>query len=133
MNDVIAGRVGNNPHFVELITKRSRLRRTLSANMLATYFIFILLIVFAPPRLAAPLEARSASTIGFPIGLSVICTVFAVVGSYVYQANKAIFPYICPGLFSITDKSASAEAKRAAFELQFIRSQTGINAEGAVA
>ena len=56
---------------------------------------------------------------------------------------EAIFPYKYPALFSvtvsfasiwffsITDKSHDAEAERAAFEAQYIRSQTGIGAEGA--
>ena len=55
----------------------------------------------------------------------------------------AIFPYKYPALFSvtvafvgiwffsITDKSESAKAEQEAFEAQFIRSQTGIGAEGA--
>ena len=56
---------------------------------------------------------------------------------------EAIFPYKYPALFSVTvafasiwffsvtDKSHDGEAERAAFEAQFIRSQTGIGAEGA--
>jgi len=56
---------------------------------------------------------------------------------------EAIFPYKYPALFSvtvsfisiwffsITDSSHDAEAERAAFEAQFVRSQTGIGAEGA--
>ena len=56
---------------------------------------------------------------------------------------EAIFPYKYPALFSvtvsfasiwffsITDKSHDAEAEIAAFEAQYIRSQTGIGAEGA--
>jgi len=56
---------------------------------------------------------------------------------------EAIFPYKYPALFSvtvsfvgiwffsITDSSHDAEAERAAFEAQYIRSQTGIGAEGA--
>ena len=56
---------------------------------------------------------------------------------------EAIFPYKYPALFSvtaafvgiwffsITDKSHDAEAEREAFEAQYIRSQTGIGAEGA--
>ena len=55
----------------------------------------------------------------------------------------AIFPYKYPALFSvtvafvgiwffsITDKSEEAKAEHEAFEAQFIRSQTGIGAEGA--
>ena len=56
---------------------------------------------------------------------------------------EAIFPYKYPALFSVTvsfasiwffsvtDKSHDGEAERAAFEAQYIRSQTGIGAEGA--
>ncbi|MBU0721499.1 cation acetate symporter [bacterium] len=56
---------------------------------------------------------------------------------------EAIFPYKYPALFSvtvafvgiwffsITDSSHNAEEEREAFEAQFIRSQTGIGAEGA--
>ena len=59
--------------------------------------------------------------------------------------EKAIFPYEYPALFSmaiafigiwffsITDKSAAAEKERALFFPQFVRSQTGLGASGAVA
>ena len=58
---------------------------------------------------------------------------------------EAIFPYSYPALFSmivafvgiwffsITDKSAAADEERARFFPQFIRSQTGLGATGAVA
>ena len=58
--------------------------------------------------------------------------------------EKAIFPYEYPALFSmiiafvgiwffsITDKSKSAEKERALFFPQFVRSQTGLGASGAV-
>lgn len=57
---------------------------------------------------------------------------------------EAIFPYKYPALFSVstafigiwffsvTDKSDSAQKEKEAFEAQYIRSQTGIGAEGAV-
>ncbi len=56
---------------------------------------------------------------------------------------EAVFPYKYPALFSVTvsfisiwffsvtDKSHDAEAEREAFEAQYVRSQTGIGAEGA--
>ncbi|HEX2843586.1 MAG TPA: cation acetate symporter [Hyphomicrobium sp.] len=59
--------------------------------------------------------------------------------------EKAIFPYDSPALFSMTlaflgiyivsklDRSASAAAERAAFESQFVRSETGIGAGSATA
>jgi cation/acetate symporter len=58
--------------------------------------------------------------------------------------ESAIFPYKYPALFSvtvsfigiwffsITDKSDGAKAEMEAYEAQFVRSQTGIGAEGAV-
>ncbi len=57
---------------------------------------------------------------------------------------EAIFPYKYPALFSvsvafigiwffsITDNSGDAEKEREAYEAQYVRSQTGIGAEGAV-
>ena len=60
------------------------------------------------------------------------------------DANKAIFPYKYPALFSvtvafvgiwffsITDKSYSAKKEMEAFEDQFVRSQTGIGAQSVV-
>lgn len=58
---------------------------------------------------------------------------------------EAIFPYKYPALFSVTvafigiwffsvtDKSDDAEKEKEAYEAQFVRSQTGIGAEGAAA
>ena len=62
----------------------------------------------------------------------------------ILHQEKAIFPYEYPALFSmiiafvgiwffsITDKSKSAEKERALFFPQFVRSQTGLGASGAV-
>lgn len=59
--------------------------------------------------------------------------------------EEAIFPYDNPALFSVTaafftiwlvsrlDRSATAEAERAAYPAQLVRSETGIGAEGASA
>lgn len=53
---------------------------------------------------------------------------------YAY-GNPAIFSvtiaFVGIWLFSIMDKSEDAKAEMAAYEHQFIRSQTGIGAEGA--
>jgi cation/acetate symporter len=50
-------------------------------------------------------------------------------------ASPAIFTiplaFFCAWFFSITDNSAGAAAERKAFEAQYVRSQTGIGAEGA--
>ena len=62
-----------------------------------------------------------------------------------YPADSVLFPYTSPAIFtmpaaflvcwlvSTLDRSRSANAERAAFQAQFVRSETGIGAEGATA
>ena len=62
-----------------------------------------------------------------------------------YPEGSSLFPYVSPALFtmplaflccwivSITDTSAQAMKERAAFEAQYVRSQTGVGGEGAAA
>ncbi len=59
-------------------------------------------------------------------------------GSALFQyTSPAIFTmplgFLCCWIFSITDNSKRAAMERAAFEPQYVRSQTGIGAEGATA
>jgi cation/acetate symporter len=95
------------------------------------------------------LTTRGAFTGGF-VGLigAVVLTVLspgiwvAVLG---HSPDTVLFPYTSPALFtvpaaffvcwivSVLDKSASAAQERRAFVAQYIRSQTGIGAEGAAA
>lgn len=85
--------------------------------------------------------------LGGSLGL-LTAAVLVVLGPTVWvdvlKNAEAIFPYKYPALFSvsaafigiwffsITDKSDNAEKEKEAYEAQFIRSQTGIGAEGAV-
>jgi cation/acetate symporter len=91
------------------------------------------------------LTTRGA-VIGGSLGLAT-AVILVILGPTVWvdllEHTTAIFPYKYPALFSvtvafvgiwffsITDKSESAKAEHEAFEAQFIRSQTGIGAEGA--
>jgi cation/acetate symporter len=58
-------------------------------------------------------------------------------GAWFPYVSPALFTmplaFICCWLFSITDRSAAAAKERAAFKPQYVRSQTGIGAEGATA
>ena len=58
-------------------------------------------------------------------------------GAWFPYVSPALFTmplaFICCWLFSITDRSPAAAKERAAFEAQYVRSQTGIGAEGAAA
>jgi len=61
--------------------------------------------------------------------------VFGFKAAIVAYKDPAIFSmpaaFLAAWVFSITDKSAQAEAERKAFTAQFVRSETGIGAEGA--
>jgi len=79
--------------------------------------------------------------LGSAVGLMILGPTIWV---QILHHEKAIFPYEYPALFSmiiafvgiwffsITDKSKSAEKERALFFPQFVRSQTGLGASGAV-
>ena len=91
------------------------------------------------------LTTRGA-VIGGSLGLAT-AVLLVILGPIVWVQilgnETAIFPYKYPALFSvtvsfvsiwffsITDSSHNAELEREAFEAQFVRSQTGIGAEGA--
>src|SRR5208282_4451722 len=95
------------------------------------------------------LTTRGAFVGGF-VGLisAVVLTIFspsiwvAVLGQ---DKAGAWFPYVSPALFtmplsflccwifSVTDSSKTAQTEKAAFEAQYVRSQTGIGADTAVA
>jgi cation/acetate symporter len=87
--------------------------------------------------------------VGGALGL-ISATVMSIMGPTIYVTvlklgTVAPLPYDNPALFSITiafvgswlfsvlDKSKTAQKEHAAFEAQFIRSQTGLGAEGASA
>ena len=95
------------------------------------------------------LTTRGALIGGF-MGL-ISATVMVILGPTVWESvlahpkGSAPFPYDNPAIFSVTlaflgswffsiiDKSENARAEERAFEAQYIRSQTGIGAEGASA
>jgi cation/acetate symporter len=92
------------------------------------------------------LTTRGA-VIGGSLGL-LTAIVLVVLGPVVWVPilgyEEAIFPYKYPALFSVTvsfvgiwlfsilDKSEDAQKEKEAYDAQFVRSQTGIGAEGAV-
>jgi cation/acetate symporter len=92
------------------------------------------------------LTTRGA-VVGGAVGL-LTALILVIIGPTVWvdalHFEQAIFPYKYPAIFSvtaafvttwlvsITDKSAIAKQEQAAFDAQFLRSQTGIGADGAV-
>lgn len=87
MSSTFQERILSNPHFNELITKRSAFAWKLSILMLVVYYGFILLIAFAPSILALPLGS-GVMTLGIPLGIGIIVLAFALTGVYVKRANS---------------------------------------------
>jgi uncharacterized membrane protein (DUF485 family) len=87
METDIVGRVTANPHFKELVARRTRFAWLMTGLMLVIYFGFILLVAFAKGFLAMHIGS-SVTTIGIPIGLGVIVSAFILTGIYVARANS---------------------------------------------
>ncbi len=86
MTDESHLRVLNNPHFQELVRRRSGFAWTLSIIMLVIYFGFIALIAFDKSLLAMRIGA-GVTTLGIVLGLVVIVAAFLLTGIYVRRAN----------------------------------------------
>jgi uncharacterized membrane protein (DUF485 family) len=87
MNKELVEKIKNNPDYQELVSKRSSFAITLSVLMLVVYFAFILTIAFNPSALGTPLSSDSVTTIGIPVGISVIIFAFVLTGIYTKRAN----------------------------------------------
>ena len=81
-------KIEQDPNYQELVRRRSSLGWMLSLFMLIIYFGFILLVAYAPKFLGTPI-GTGVTTIGIPIGLSVIIAAFLLTGSYVRKANSS--------------------------------------------
>jgi len=86
MSQNIYDRVQANPKFAELVQKRSRFAWTLAIIMLVVYYSFITVIAFSPATFAIKI-GDGVTTIGMPIGLSVIVIAFVLTGIYIKRAN----------------------------------------------
>ncbi len=86
MQDHTIERIQQNPKFQELVRKKSGLSWLLSVVMLVIYYGFILVIAFSPTTLGQSLSG-GVTTIGIPIGIMIILSVFVITGIYVRRAN----------------------------------------------
>ena len=80
-------RIRRNPKFLQLVSSRSRLAWSLSAIVLGTYYLFMLVVAFAPQWLHAPLSEQRMLTLGMPVGAAIIVFSWLLTGWYVYSAN----------------------------------------------
>jgi len=87
MNKELLEKIKVNPDYQKLVKTRTAYAIKLTIAMLVVYFTFILTIAFNPSVLATPLSANSVTTIGFPIGISIIVFAFVLTGLYTRRAN----------------------------------------------
>jgi len=80
-------RIRANPKFQQLVRSRSRLAWSLSAAVLGTYYLFMLVVAFAPQWLHTPLGENQLLTVGMPVGAAIIVFSWLLTGWYVYRAN----------------------------------------------
>lgn len=80
-------RIRANPKFQELVRSRSRLAWTLTATVLGAYYLFMLVVAFAPQWLHAPLGEGRVLTVGIPVAAAVIVFSWLLTGWYVRSAN----------------------------------------------
>lgn len=79
--------IKRHPLYADLVCKRKFFSYNLTLLMLVIYFGFILTVAFNKQFLATPLSAGSVTTIGIPVGISVIVAAFILTGIYVFRAN----------------------------------------------
>jgi uncharacterized membrane protein (DUF485 family) len=92
MSQLISGKILQDPRYLELVQKRSRMAWTLSAIVCVIFYGFILMIAFTPGFLTSPISAGSVIPIGLPMGVGVILASCLLTGFYVYEANAVWDP-----------------------------------------
>jgi uncharacterized membrane protein (DUF485 family) len=85
--DDVTERIRANPKYQELRRKRNSFGWSLAVAMLVVYYGYISLIAFNKPFLSQPL-GTGVTTIGVPIGMSVIIFTIVITGIYVRRANS---------------------------------------------
>lgn len=79
-----------NPKFKEMVAKKSKLSWTLTAIMLFVYVGFMLLVGYNKEFLLTKLSGEGVTTIGMPLGLSIIVLSFILCGVYSFVANNKL-------------------------------------------
>ena len=94
MSELIAGKIQNNPKYLQLVQRRNTLSWTLSALVCIMYFGFTLMIAFTPDILTQPIAADSVIPVGMLMGVGVIVASCVLTGIYVYVANHSFDPIV---------------------------------------
>ena len=89
MDDKQVERILQNPKFKEMVARKSRLSWTLTIIMLVVYVGFMLLVGYNKEFLMSSVSG-GVTTIGMPLGLSIIVLSFVLCGVYSYIANNTL-------------------------------------------
>jgi len=87
VNQEIYERVRNNPKFTELVQKRSSFAWKLAVTILVIYYTFIMVIAFSPEIFGQPI-GDGVTTVGIPVGITIIIICFLLTGIYTKRANS---------------------------------------------
>ena len=80
--------IRSNPRFQELVRRRSRLAWSLTAAVLGGYYLFMLIVAFAPRWLHAPLVDGQQLSVGILVAGAIILVSWLLTGWYVRSANS---------------------------------------------
>ena len=86
MNDSMTARISRSPKYQKLKRTRSRYGWALSILMLIVFYGYICLIAFDKAFLSRPLGS-GVTSIGIPLGFSVVIVSVVMTGIYVRRAN----------------------------------------------
>ena len=103
MSSAVYERVRRNPKFQELVERRQRFALLLSAIVLIAYYGFMMVVAFAPKILNTPLAEGWTTSIGWPIGATIVIVSWLLTGWYVQRAN---------GEFDAINEQVLREAQR---------------------
>ena len=89
MDEVQVERILQNPKFKEMVRRKSNLSWTLTIIMLVVYVGFMLLVGYNKEFLMTSVSG-GVTTIGMPLGLSIIVLSFLLWGVYSYIPNNKL-------------------------------------------
>lgn len=73
--------------YLLLVKLRRKFALKLSCVVLAAYYVFMMVVAFAPSVLRTPIAKGSVITIGFPVALLLFFLFWGLTGLYMVRAN----------------------------------------------
>jgi uncharacterized membrane protein (DUF485 family) len=87
MTSLAYEQIRSNSKYWVMVSRRRRLAGSLAGVVLGLFFLFILVVAFAPGLLATPVSSGGATTIAVPLGVGMIILFWLLTGLYVRRAR----------------------------------------------